>query len=496
MRQALFSIAFYPMIANTAQQFARHFLGDSPVWYKQLIVFFLVLNPVLLMVAGNQICAWALLFEFIVTLMMALRCYPLQAGGLIALQGVLMGLTTTEHIYHELIINFEVILLLIFMVAGIYFLRDLLLLIFTHLLLSIKSRYIMGVLFLALSAFFSAFLDALTVTAILITVFSGFYTVYSKAVKDLNEPDAIRFRQVLRGLTMHGLIGTALGGVCTMVGEPQNLLIAERMGWEFGEFFVHMSPVTMPVLCVGIVMCILLQHFKLFGYGATLPDSVRTILLEYENNVRQASKTAGTNVKLSVQLLGLILLIAALAFHVAPIGLIGLALIVLMTAANGITKEHDLLHAFQEAMPFTALLVVFFAVVAIINDQNLFDPVLNLLLQIDARWRPTFFYAANGILSAVSDNVFVATAYMEQLQQLVRDGSISEEESVLLAIAINTGTNIPSIATPNGQAAFLFMLTSGLAQMIRLSYFRMLWLALPYTLTIGFVGMFAVYAFL
>ena len=31
-----------------------------------------------------------------------------------------------------------------------------------------------------------------------------------------------------------------------------------------------------------------------------------------------------------------------------------------------------------------------------------------------------------------------------------------------LAVAINTGTNIPSVATPNGQAAFLFLLTSSI----------------------------------
>ena len=37
---------------------------------------------------------------------------------------------------------------------------------------------------------------------------------------------------------MHGAVGTALGGVTTLVGEPQNLLIAEIMDWEF----VHVFP--------------------------------------------------------------------------------------------------------------------------------------------------------------------------------------------------------------------------------------------------------------
>ncbi len=65
-----------------------------------------------------------------------------------------------------------------------------------------------------------------------------------------------------------------------------------------------------------------------------------------------------------------------------------------------------------------------------------------------------------------------------------------------LAVAINTGTNIPSVATPNGQAAFLFLLTSALAPVIRLSYGRMVLLALPYTISMSLTGALAVYLFL
>jgi NhaB family Na+:H+ antiporter len=55
-----------------------------------------------------------------------------------------------------------------------------------------------------------------------------------------------------------------------------------------------------------------------------------------------------------------ILLIAALALHLAPVGFIGLALIIIQTAFMGITDEHRLGKAFEEALPFTGLLVVFF----------------------------------------------------------------------------------------------------------------------------------------
>ena len=70
----------------------------------------------------------------------------------------------------------------------------------------------------------------------------------------------------------------------------------------------------------------------------------------------------------------------------------------------------------------------------------------------------------------ISDNVFVATVYITEIEQALADSVISREQFDMLAVAINTGTNIPSVATPNGQAAFLFLLTSALAPLIRLSY--------------------------
>ena len=83
----------------------------------------------------------------------------------------------------------------------------------------------------------------------------------------------------------------------------------------------------------------------------------------------------------------------------------------------------------------------------------------------------------------VSDNVFVATIFITQVKDALVAGAITAGQFEALAVAINTGTNVPSIATPNGQAAFLFLLTSALAPLIRLSYFRMVWMALPYVIS-------------
>lgn len=92
----------------------------------------------------------------------------------------------------------------------------------------------------------------------------------------------------------------------------------------------------------------------------------------------------------------------------------------------------------------------------------------------------------------ISDNVFVATVYINELAKALIDGIISRDQFDLLAVAVNTGTNIPSVATPNGQAAFLFLLTSALAPLINLSYGRMVLMALPYTITMAITGLITV----
>ena len=158
-----------------------NFLGSSANWYKNLIILFLVSNPIIYFILLNTnldagfILGWIILGQFIVTLAMALECYPLQPGGLIAIQSVILGLTTSKHVYQEVVLNLKVILLLVFMVAGIYFMKDFLLFIFTKLLINVKNKKLLSLLFLISAAVLSAFLDALTVTAVLIAVAVGFY---------------------------------------------------------------------------------------------------------------------------------------------------------------------------------------------------------------------------------------------------------------------------------------------------------------------------------
>ena len=496
-----------PMPVTMSQAFIDNFLGNSPKWYKIAILACLIINPLVFFFVDPFVAGWLLVIEFIFTLAMALKCYPLQPGGLLAIEAVAIGMTSPYQVLHEIQANLEVLLLLIFMVAGIYFMKQLLLFSFTKIITKVRSKIVVSLMFCFSAAFLSAFLDALTVIAVIIAVAVGFYSIYHKVAsgknfhddhdhtkeeqQQLNHEELENFRGFLRNLLLHAGVGTALGGVCTMVGEPQNLIIASQANWGFAEFALRMSPVTIPVLFAGLITCFLVEKFKICGYGVQLPEAVHKILSDYAAH-EDRTRTQKDKVKLVIQALVGVWLIIGLAFHLASVGLIGLSVIIINTAFNGITDEHALGKAFEEALPFTALLAVFFAVVGVIIDQSLFAPVIHWALSFEGNMQLVIFYIANGLLSMVSDNVFVGTVYINEVKTALINGEITRDQFDLLAVAINTGTNLPSVATPNGQAAFLFLLTSALAPLIRLSYGRMVWMALPYTIVLSIVGVLAI----
>ena len=486
------------------------FLGPTPMWYKQAVIAALVLNVPAYFILGPLVTSWIILFEFIFTLAMALKCFPLQPGGLLALQVLALGLTDTYHVYDEVLHGLPVILLVIFMVAGVHFLREMLFKFINKVLLGIKSRVMMNFATVVVVSVLSAFLDALTILAVLIALATTFYLVYEKVITKVgHEPglpsddshieethlqDLEDFRGYLRGLLMHGAVATAIGGVSTLVGEPENIVIGGHTGWDFVTFFLVNAPATMPTLVSGFIMCILLEYFrpfgKFFGYGAELPENVRKVLAAEDQRI-QESETDRDRLIIKIQIFVSVLMVIALSLHLAEIGLIGLGVIILASSMLGETNEHKLGQAFVEGLPFASLLVVFFAIVAMINDQEMFTPVMEWVLSMDGRMQVFMVFLTNGALSAISDNVFVATIYMDQITPLLEEGLLSRELYEAQATAVVMGTGIPSMSTPNGQAAFLFLLMSGIAPRIRLGYVKMVLMALPYfivtTITAGVI---------
>jgi len=471
------------------------FLGHTPVWYKKAVLICLVLNVIAYFTLGPLLTSWLMLAEFIATLAMALKCFPLQTGGLLALQILILHLTDTHHLYEEVELGLPVILLVIFMVAGVHFLRDVLFALINRVLLGIKSRVVMNVVTIIFVAVLSAFLDALTILAVLVAIATGFYDVYEKVVSRvgyhddpdpndghidaLHREDLDKFRAFLRGLLMHGAVGTAIGGVCTIVGEPENIVIGNAAGWTFVEFIRQVSPTTIPTLFAGFFTCFVIEKMGWFSYGAEMPPAVRQILTDEDQKLKD-KLTQQDKIVMVIQGVVAILMIAALALHLAEIGLIGLGVIVLTSAMTGVTDEHKLAEAFTPGLPFASLLIVFYVVVAMINTQHMFTPVMEWVLTLEGPQQVFMVFLSSGFLSAISDNVFVATIYMDLIKELYDAGDMAKAAFESQSVAVVMGTGIPSMSTPNGQAAFLFLLMSGIAPRIRLGYGRMVWMALPY----------------
>ena len=467
-----------------AHGFWSLFMDKASHGYKAFLLGILLLNPVLLMTCGPFWTGWAVLVEFLLILSFSLECYPLFPGGLLALEVLFLKMTPLASVMKEIHANIDVIMLLMFMVPGIYFMKPLLAWIFMRLFAATKNKVVLSLVFLLTGAFLAAWLDALTVVAVMITVCAAAKDLHAHAGEE-TEQERQEFDGFLRNLLMHGAIGTGLGGVATLIGQPQNIIIGHYAGWSFQDFYVKMAHFSIPLQLLGLLVCWALEHFrmKIFGFGYQLPPRIGTA---FEQKAREelSHETLAYRIKLLVMFMAFVCLMLALAFQIAPVGVIGLGLLISLPLLTGQTDEHKIGNAFAESMPFASLLVVFFVIVAMIETLGIFQPITVWALQGNGKAQLYSFFTASGILSSVSDNVFVGTIYVHQAYNAFTQGVVDASQFDRLCAVINAGTNIFSILTPSGQAAFLFLFTSAIARKIGLSYTRMFLMALPYSIVL------------
>ena len=164
---------------------------------------------------------------------MALRCYPLQPGGLLAIEAVLHRTDDAgERLPGSDRRRSRCILLLIFMVAGIYFLRDLLLYrVHEAAAARALARRCLSLTFCAASARAVGVSRRADrgrgdhhgrprllrgVSPRRLRQASRAPSTIRRATRtcpSLHREDLEQFRAFLRGLMMHGAVGTAIGGV-------------------------------------------------------------------------------------------------------------------------------------------------------------------------------------------------------------------------------------------------------------------------------------------
>lgn len=83
-----------------------------------------------------------------------IKMLSITTGGLLAIEAVAIGMTSASQVLHEIEANLEVLLLLVFMVAGIYFMKQLLLFGFTKIITKVRSKILVSLMFCLASAFY------------------------------------------------------------------------------------------------------------------------------------------------------------------------------------------------------------------------------------------------------------------------------------------------------------------------------------------------------
>ena len=465
------------------QELGQQFMGqETPTGSKVsnklkiAIVAILISNFFIHYFFGDFVVSAFIVAEFIAALTLSSKIYPLLSGGLLFMQFLFMGLLPGEVYWLEIEHNIALTLLLVFVVTGVDFLQKLLMTIFSGLIMGIKNLTSLCITFSVFAAVFSANMDALTVTAVMMTITTSMLAaimiiIEVKKAGYISDTEEEQFRAFLYGLMMSGLIGTMLGGMLTMIGEPQNYDIAKKNGWGMSEFFFRMIPIGAPVFIVGICALGWSVKKKKFGYGVEMPTRIRTSLEEHFN-FEKAKMTMKEKFPIFVQMVVLFFFVYQLFSHQYELAVVGLFLIILIAVFTGINSEHTIAHKFVEAMGFVAVLMTFYGLVALINHHQVFTGVVEVIMEIeDQRFKAVAISAAAGAKSILSDNVLVELIWMTELDKLLLSSSITPWEHDYYSIALNAGTNVPSILTPNGSAPFLFFFLSSLAiKELRVTY--------------------------
>ena len=334
------------------------------------------------------------------------------------------------------------------MVAGIYFLRDLLLFVFTKLLLGVRSRTALALRSVVASA------RCCRRSSMRSPSSPSSMTVGARLLRGVSP---LRFRQALRRGARRGhdeavqeLHRADLDAVPRVPARPDDARggrhrarrrhdagrraaePADRRstaGWTFVRVLRRaMAPVSMPVLVAGSRPACSSRGCGGSVTARSLPVSVRQVLAEYDRE-QTRRRTSREVAVLIVQALAALILVVALGLHVAEVGIIGLR----GDRARDRVHRSDRRAAPRQGVRSGA--AVHRAARGVLRDRRdparpaLFEPVISAVLAAArGRRRPRCSIWPTRALSAISDNVFVATIYITEVKAALLEGTITREQ--------------------------------------------------------------------
>jgi Na+/H+ antiporter NhaD/arsenite permease-like protein len=374
----------------------------------------------------------AIVFVGVYLLIVSDRVHRTVAALVGAVAVIALGLLTQQEAFSDAYVDWNVIFLLVGMMAIANILATTGLFEWLAAEAVLRTRgdpYRLLVLISLITAVVSAFIDNVT-TVVLITPI--IFVV------------AERLRVSPMPLLISEILASNIGGTATLIGDPPNIIIGSRLGKDFGDFIVNATPAIVVALVAYLIFARWLFRRELAASaGGLTEEEVEALAMEERRIADVPLMRIGLTV-LAFTILGFILA-RPLGLGGATVALAGATLLMLLTKqdASYVLRTID----WASLVFFIALFIVVGAVV----KTGLIGDLAGATLSVTGGRTDTaalLVLWASGVLSAIIDNI----PYTITMVPLVADlGRAVNTEPLIWALSF--GANLGGNATVIGASA-------------------------------------------
>jgi len=374
----------------------------------------------------------AIVFVGVYLLIVSDRVHRTVAALVGAVAVIALGLLTQQEAFSAAYVDWNVIFLLVGMmaIANILAKTGLFEWLAAEAVLRTKGdAYQLLVLISLITAVVSALIDNVT-TVVLITPI--IFVV------------AERLRVSPMPLLISEIIASNIGGTATLIGDPPNIIIGSRLGKDFGDFIVNATPAIVVALVAYLIFARWLFRRELAASAVGLTEQEIEALAMEERRIADVPLMRIGLAVLAFTILGFILA-RPLGLGGATVALAGATLLMLVTKQDA----SDVLRTIDWAS--LVFFIALFIVVGAVVKTGLIGDLASATLSATGGRTDTaalLVLWASGVLSAIIDNIPYTITMVPLVADLGRAVNIEP-----LIWALSFGANLGGNATVIGASA-------------------------------------------
>jgi len=374
----------------------------------------------------------AIVFVGVYLLIVSDRVHRTVAALVGAVAVIALGLLTQQEAFSAAYVDWNVIFLLVGMmaIANILAKTGLFEWLAAEAVLRTKGdAYQLLVLISLITAVVSALIDNVT-TVVLITPI--IFVV------------AERLRVSPMPLLISEIIASNIGGTATLIGDPPNIIIGSRLGKDFGDFIVNATPAIVVALVAYLIFARWLFRRELAASAGGLTEQEVEALAMEERRIADVRLMRIGLAVLAFTILGFILA-RPLGLGGATVALAGATLLMLLTKQDA----SDVLRTIDWAS-LVFFIALFIVVGAVVKTGLIGDLASGTLSATGGRTDTAALLVlwASGVLSAIVDNIPYTITMVPLVADLGRAVNIEP-----LIWALSFGANLGGNATVIGASA-------------------------------------------